>query len=234
MLREEMEQLLVGLVYGELTEEEREKVEEEIARNPEWAGVLEELRRTSGVLRVWEHEEPAVRHLVSAPVPGSLPRLARRARPLRSPALLSAAAGIAAALLLILLNAEVGIEAGRFHLSLGREPAPLVLQDAALEEPSDLGSSGGPFVTEDDFLRSQAELIRFVAALLSESEDRQTDRFLTALAQYARDAEVRRDGDLVFMDRRLGVVEQGARDLLERVSADFPLTEIRLRPGDER
>ena len=231
MLREEMEQLLVGLVYGELTAEERERVEAEIARNPEWAEVLEELRRTSGILRVWEDEEPAVRHLVSAPAPGSL---ARRARPLRRPALLSAAAGIAAALLLIALNAEVGIEAGRFHVSLGKEPAPLVPQDATLGEPLDLGSSGGPFVTEDDFLRSQAELIRFVAALLSESEDRQTDRFLTALSQYASDVEERRDGDLVFMDRRLGVVEQGARDLLERVSADFPLTEIRLRPGDER
>jgi hypothetical protein len=234
MQSEEMEQLLVGYIYGELSEEERKLVEVELERDEEWSKVLDELRRTSRVLREWEDVEPGVRHLVTRPAEGAGTGGADRRRlPWRS--IVPAAAGIAAALLLVLWNARVDYEEGRFSLSLGRSPSPASLSPTEKAGvPFDQEGGLGPYVTEEDFVRSQAELVRFVAALLEESEDRQGDRFLTALAEYAKDVETRREGDLVFMDRRLGVVEEGARDLLDRVSADFPVTELRSRGGDNQ
>jgi hypothetical protein len=222
MRREEMEELLVGYLYGELGAEERERVEREIDRDPQWSEVLEDLRRTDGILRRWEEEEPGLRHLVAAPREEALPR--RPGRP-RWRAAVPAVVGVAAALLLVAMRAEVRVEDGRFELSFGREPAPV--PSPAPTRAAGLETERGPFVTEDDFLRSQAELVRFVAALMDESESRQNERFITTLAEYARAAETRREGDLVFMDRRLGVVEEGARDLLDRVGAEFPISNVR-------
>lgn len=235
MRREEMEQLLVGYIYGELGADEREAVLREIERDPEWAKVLEELRSASGILRKWEDEEPAVRHMVASPPPPS-PRPGRTSRSAAAwRRFAPGAIAVAAALLLVAFNARFDYEEGRLGLSLGRAPEPERIAPAGVRGgPLDLSEAPSPYVTEEDFVRSQAELVRFVAALLEESEGRQSDRFLTALAQYGQEWQAQREGDLVFMDRRLGVVEDGARDLLDRVSADFPVSELRSRGGETR
>lgn len=217
MRREEMEQLLVGYLYGELEPDERAEVERELDRNPEWAEILEELRSTTGILRQWEDEEPAVRHLLAAsPAPATGGRSARPARPRRRfSALASVAAGVAAAALLIVLNTEVGVEDGRMRISFGRAPRETAEPAVGGSVPLELGTTvsapaGGPYLSEEDFLRSQAELVRFVATLIRDSEERQADKFMNTLAEYARELQEKREGDLVTMDRRLNVVEEDA------------------------
>lgn len=233
MRREEMEQLLVGYLYGELTPGERAAVERELDRDPAWAEVLEELRSTVGILRRWEDEDPAVHTVLAAPdgtergVRNERPRRLRR----RWAPFVPAAVGVAAALLLVVVHTEVGVEEGRFRISFGKAPREAEEIPASESVPLELGTTvssprGVPFVTEEDFLRSQAELVRFVATLIRDSEERQSDMFVNAFAEYARELEEKREGDFVLMDRRLNVVEEGARDILDRVTSDFPLTKV--------
>ncbi|MFH1277533.1 MAG: hypothetical protein ABIK65_04030 [Candidatus Eisenbacteria bacterium] len=229
MRREEMEQVLVGYLYGELTPEERITVERELRLDPAWVEVLEELRSTVGILRRWEDEDPAVRTVLTTP--GTPDREVRRDRPPRvrrrwGP-IVPAAVGVAAALILVVANTEVGVEDGRFRLSFGKARIERVETAIPASVPLELGTTvsspgAGPYVTEEDFLRSQAELVRFVATLLRDSEERQSDRFLNAFAEYARELEEKREGDFVVMERRLNVVEDGARDILDRVKSDIP------------
>ena len=68
MRREEMEQLLVGYLYGELSPEERARVEERLGVDREWAQTFEEMRATSGVLRRWEADDPGVRFVFTLPL----------------------------------------------------------------------------------------------------------------------------------------------------------------------
>lgn len=223
MDRTEMEQLLVGYLYGELSPEERTIVEKEMAENPEWKEELESLRATSGLLRKWEDEDPGVRFVMTT-VPEqrtarSLPRFLR----VRGKHLWGAAAGVAAALLILSLNTSVSVDEGRVSLSFGRSPAPPLLLDPASEGiPLQLASGidgpvGRDYITRDDFLRSQSELIRFVAALIRDSEDRQTSQFASTLQDYARDVETMHEGEMVFMEQRMGAVEQNTRDFLQTV-----------------
>ena len=224
--REEMEQLLVGYLYGELSEAERIRVEEELERDPEWAAVLDDLRSTVGVLRKWENVEPPVRNVI-APAPAAPAADARRSarRPVRWRSFAPAAAGVAAALLLIGLKADMTVDNGRFQIAFGGTPEPVLSEQAAESVPLEL-EAGAPFVTEDYFLRSQAELVRFVATLIRESEDRQSEQFVNAFTGYAAQLEQDREGDLLLLDQRLGFIEDGTQDILERVNSDFPVSTV--------
>jgi len=222
MGREEMEQLLIGYLYGELNAGERARVEKRLDEGGEWAALLEELRGTVGLLRRWEMEEPSVRTVVAA-APAAAAAGRRSARGVRRSlrVLAPVAAGVAAALLVVLLNGRLDVKQGRLQLSLGRAAAPEENVAGGPAVPLTFGDRGG-FLSEEEYLRGQAEMVRLVAAMMQESEERQDDRFVAAFAEYARDFQEQREGDLVLMDRRLGVVEKGARDLLRRVSDDNP------------
>jgi len=224
MHREEMEQLLVGYLYGELSAEERTVVEERLAADREWADALAEMRRASGLLRRWETSEPGVRFVFAQPSEGVGSGRRERFSRLRRTAIWPAAIA-AAALLLLVLNTRVQVDEGRFQLSFGRAPSPTVV--AGEEEGEAPGIPLEPvfanqYVDRDMFLRSQAELIRFVATLIRESEDRQRTELVNTLGSYAREAQVQREGDLLFVDHRLDAVEGGTQDILRRVQAGFP------------
>ncbi len=229
--RKEMEQLLVGYLYGELSEAERVRVEEELERDPEWTAVLDDLRSTVGVLRRWEDVESPVRNVIAAATVAGAGRSGRR--PIRWRPFVPAAVGVAAALLLIVLKADMSVDDGRFQIAFGGAPAPVLTERPAESVPLEL-EAGAPYVTEDYFLRSQAELVRFVATLIRESEDRQAEQFVTAFAGYAAQLELEREGDLLLMDQRLGVVEDGALDILERVNSDFPVSTVPVDRGRSR
>jgi hypothetical protein len=177
------------------------------------------------VLRRWEADDPGVRFVFA--LPQGEARGARRgrfARLRRTPAY-AAAVGVAAALLLIVFSARVQMEEGRMTLSFGRAPSAVDVVGQVGEEASGLPIEpvlAGQYVDRDYFLRSQAELIRFVATLIRESEDRQQAELVNILGSYAREAQVQREGDLLFVDRRLDAVEGGTQDILRRVQAGFP------------
>jgi len=225
MNREEMEQLLVAYLYDELSPEERARVEEQLAADREWAEALQEMRATSGVLRRWENADPGVRFVFTLPEGEARGvRRGRLARLRRTPAWV-AVVGVAAALLLVVLNARVELEKGRMTLSFGRAPTAVELAGPGGEETSGFPIEpvlAGQYVDRDYFLRSQAELIRFVATLIREGEDRQQAELVNFLGSYAREAQVQREGDLLFVDQRLDAVEGGTQDILRRVQAGFP------------
>lgn len=235
-----MEELLVGYLYGELSSEERERVEREIARDPVWEKTLEEMRGVSGLLRRMEEPEPKVRFAWTAlserrPFPR---RMSAAPRLLRRRTLWSVAAGVAAAVLLILGNARVTLDEGRVAFSLGRSSSPDVFLEAPDRGvPLQLTSGGGAvapvadYITREDFLRGQAELVRFVATLIRESEDRQADRYLATFQNYLRDAESERQDDMFLMDRRLGEMEEGTRDIMNRIDTEH--NDARTGPPEE-
>ena len=223
-----MEELLVGYLYGELSAEERERVEREIARDPEWERTLEEMRGVSGLLRRMDEPEMDVRFAWTA-----LPERRRSGRTLpssprwyRRRSFWGVAAGLAAAVLLILGNARVSFEEGRVAFSLGHG-GPATVFDAPdqgvplqLVSGNPAGAPSGDYITREDFLRGQAELVRFVATLIQESEDRQADRFLTAFRDYVEDVELERHGEMLLMDQRLGDVEENARNIRHEMGTE--------------
>ena len=222
-----MEELLVGYLYGELSAEERNRVEREIAHDPDWERTLEELRGASGLLRRMDEPEMDVRFAWTA-----LPERRRSGRTVlsaprwyRRRSFWGVAAGLAAAVLLILGNARVSVEEGRVAFSLGKGPATVF--DAPdhgvplqLVSGDPAGAPPGDYITREDFLRGQAELVRFVATLIQESEDRQADDFLAAFREYVEDVELERHGDMLLMDQRLGDVEDNARSIRDEMETE--------------
>lgn len=238
----EREEQLIAYLYGELSPEENEAVARRIAADATWAEDWKTLQSTVGVLRRWEDAEAPVRHVVAGrtrdeDVPLSAPASSRRpssraSRPRR--ARWSRWAGwsvAAAAVLLLLTQTEVSRERDGVTVRFGRtadDRVPVMTssgsespfggqQGVSLVQP--VGSNVSSYLSKEEFVQSQEELIRFLATLIRDSEDRQMARWASAFEDYAQGFELQHDADLGAMNQRVGQMERSAQTLIREIGA---------------
>lgn len=236
----EREEQLIAYLYGELSPEENESVARRIAADAAWAEDWKTLQGTAGVLRRWEDVEAPVRHIVAgntrgeeAPVSAPASSRARRAsRPARAPwSRLAGWSVAAAAVLLLLTQTEVSRDQDGVAVRFGRtadDRAP-VMTSSSSESPigaqrgvslvQPVSSNVSSYVSKDEFVQSQEELIRFLATLIRDSEDRQMARWTSAFGDYAQGFELQHDADLGAMNQRVGQMEQSAQTLIREIGA---------------
>ena len=234
----EREEKLIAYLYGELSPEENEAVARQIAADSSWADDWKTLQSTVGVLRRWEDAEPPVRHpaaVTTARSSAPLDRASRVSRPavLRSKRNWSRWAGwsvAAAAILLLITQTEVSREDGALTVRFGKAAydrmpvmtstgtgTPLSAQGGvSLVRP--VGAPVSSYITKEEFLQSQEELIRFLATLVRESEDRQMTRWASAFENYAKSLELQHEADLGVMSERVGEMERSAQSLIRGMS----------------
>lgn len=228
---ENREELLVASLYGELSGEEEERVQDHIASCAECREEWETLQSTAGLLRQWEDTDSPVRYRMAAPPIETERRssrssrktgLLRRLRRSTAPAYIVAAA----ALLLVVFNLNLSVDNGRLTVGFGREATDgqSDVSDAVALDPSTLGgvplgipvgSEVSRYVSRDDFLQSQGELIRFVATLIRESEDRQIENLGAILQEYLQEVEMQRETDLGMLGAKVDEVERSTRNVLQ-------------------
>ncbi len=232
----EREEQLIAYLYGELSPEENEAVARRIAADAKWGEEWKNLQSTVGVLRRWEDAEAPVRHVVAGrTLDAGLPAAGRR--PKRAPrprrALWSRWAGwsvAAAAVLLLLTQTEVSRDSDGVTLRFGRTAedrapvmtssgaeSPFGAQGVSLVQP--VSSPMSSYISKDEFVQSQEELIRFLATLVRDSEDRQMARWATAFEDYAQGFELQHEADLGVMNQRVGQVERSAQTLIREIGA---------------
>ncbi len=224
----EREELLIAYLYGELSPDQARAVKRSIDTEPEWTDEWNEIRSTVGVLRKWEDVEPPVHHVMtqangerrSSRSGGSL--LRKRLRSTRAIAL----AVSAAALLLVLLNTNMEWENGRVGISFGAPESSRYVERASTEPGPEMGvplelasDAASSYLRRDEYLKSQGEMIRFLATLIRESEDRQVNFLTRSMQDYIQDAEVMREADIGIMGAKVDEMERSTETLLKQIAA---------------
>ncbi len=224
------EELLVASLYGELSGEEEEMVRKHLASCAACREEFETLQSTTGILRQWDDVESPVQYRMAESIAETerrssrssrKPGLLRRLRHSSAPAYIVAAA----ALLLVVFNIDLSVEDGRLSVGFG-DQMPDVSQELSNAEidPQSLGGVplGMPvgnevarFVSRDDFVQSQGELIRFVATLIRESEDRQIENLGAIMHEYLQGVELQRETDLGMLGAKVDEVERSTQSVLQ-------------------
>jgi len=226
-------ELLVSYLYDELDASERQAFESHLNSCAECRVELGALRSTRGLLTSWAPPEPdfgfrIIRGAGAAPPPR--PALARWFRP---------AWGFAAAAVLVLAAAaaiaHVEIRYGRDGLvvrtgwSRDAAPAPVASQVAAVPAPvlnpttwkEDVDLLDRRLRTIEAAVRSQnlatlqahmpdSEMLRRVAAMVSQSETRQQQEVGVRLTEFARAVDRLRTADLAMMQRNVNSTSDAA------------------------
>lgn len=223
---------LIDLLYGEIDDESRARVEAHLSVCGECRIELDQMRSAQAQLATWSVPEPELGFaLVSA-------RERRRADARRYwlPAGLAAAAALVLAAGAAIANLEVRYDGeglsvrtgwGRPVTEAARPPEAVSSPEPTLAPTAvSLSATGSPWREDlaalERRLRTEftavpapaagspagdAELLRRVQALIDESESRQRRELALRVAQVVREFDVQRQTDLVRIQRGLGALE---------------------------
>ena len=198
MMPEITDELLIEYLYDEVDDEQRQAVETYLDAHPEKRKELEELRQTRGILAQWEDEEPASQVVFVTDKSRRFSRTTWRIG-------VVSALAVAAVLVLMFADFEVGVRDGRFHFAAGRSPTsaePLVQES---DRPLTVG----------EFAAIQGEYFDLTRRLIEASELRQRQ----ALMQVAEDVEAKRRQDLYYVGRGIQNVGRSAEYGFEQTGA---------------
>ncbi len=229
----EWEERLAAFLYGELEPAEADRMRAHLDRCDRCRNVFHEMKGTEALLRRWEDVDSPVRHMLADAGESRPAASSRRGRSPSAARRLRAALpllGAAAALLLLVLHADFRKEGNRYSLSFGGggreegmspggDPAGGSTLDEGVPLALPVSAKRVDYVDRDEFFRSQAELIRFVATLIRESEDRQVEHLSGLLRDYVKEVEVQRRDDLGAFGAKVDSVERKARAEFEALGA---------------
>jgi hypothetical protein len=216
-------ELLLGYLYDDLAAGDRAAFDAHLATCADCRDEVSALRQTRASLTSWAPPEPDLGfHIVRSSTPAS----SRTARWRLSPAWgLAAAAALTLAVSAAVANLEIRVGAGGVVVRTGWGPSPAAADTPALQastaalqkvearvkelesqlaaRPATAATVTGPAVPVNRM--TDADIVRLVRQLVSDSEQRQQDVLARQILQVSRDTEVARRNDL---DRMLTAYRQ--------------------------
>ncbi len=186
---------LPALLYGELSEAEREKMMAHISACSQCRKAWEELKNTEAVmLELGEEEPPAGMVFVAEEPAGFLRKLSTLLEP--RGALRWGLAAAAALLALWILKPAVSYRDGDFSLSFGKQAV------APSAVPSDF---------EQRMQAERIETLKLVSRMMLEQEQQQRRDYTLTLAEFARGLERQRRDDMRMIGSGLENVQQNTQ-----------------------
>lgn len=191
---EEVKLELPGLLFGELSESERERLLSHISKCDGCRREWNELKSTEAVMMELGEEEP----------PADMVFIAKESEKVWKKALdwLFAPGGVrwgfAAAMVLVALwvaKPNISYKEGGFSLSFGRIEPVETIASAAIEK---------------QLQADRLETLRLVSQMLAENSENQQREYNLALASLARDLDLRRHDDLRWMETSLTDIQRNS------------------------
>lgn len=190
---------LLDVLYGEASADTRRQVETHTASCAACRDELQAFRAVRSDLSYWK-------------APEARPLLPRRPS-LRLPSFLAAAAA-----LLVAMGAGIGLsgselrfEKGRFAFRLGRGPGAELLESALAAQEArhrqEILALRAEIVRSSSMQAADDPLLERVAAMIRESESRQSQRFTASLANLDERSEARRRYDLARIGAGLAYLD---------------------------
>lgn len=203
---------LIGYLYQDMEPGEQATVKAHLTQCPACREEMEQLARTTHVLRTWPDEEPN-RNLVFVQERTSRWR-SRMPDWLRGwsgrRVAMGMAIGIASVLIILALaNLEATYTHGDFNLKLSLLPRPR----------ADLEPSQDPLtapVTQREFAAWQRQSLQLIQEMMQLTEERQRQERALTLAQFAGEMELQRRQDLRQVGEGLEVIELSAENRFRR------------------
>lgn len=198
---DDVRELLVDYLYGEMDKGEVKKFEGHIKRCTSCKTELASLQATSKLLQQWPDIDPKMQ-LVFVKEKRALSDSLRSVVPWRAPRLPKLAFGLATALaslllLLALTNTTISLKNGNFELSASLFGRPKSAPTA-------------PVITEADLIELQRANLLLCERLVRESEDRQKREIALALTELVRSADYQRTLDMQLFGRGLEEIQERA------------------------
>jgi hypothetical protein len=205
---------LIGYFYADLDSSEKADFEAHLAKCKACQKELEQLTKTTKILRAWADEEPNL-NLAFVQERTSLWKtlLPSRLRGLRWRRLsLGLTVSFAAILaVLALLNLEAGYQQGNFTLKLSLLPRPSA-ESKASPDPLDTP------VTQREFSVWQQQSLQLIQEMIQAAELRQRRELQRVMAQFARDLDLQRRQDLQLVGKGLEVFQSSNEDRFYRTN----------------
>ena len=198
MTPEITDDLLIDYLHDEVDDAQRQAVEAYLETHPEKRKELEGLRQTRGILAQWEDVEP------SSQVVFVTDKSRRFSRTTWRIGVVSTLA-VAAVLLLMFADFEIGVRDGRFHFAAGRSQA----------SPDTLIQVSDRPLTVGQFAAIQSEYFDLTRRLIEASELRQRQ----ALMRVVDDVETKRKQDLYYVGQGIQNVGRSAEYGFEQTGA---------------
>lgn len=205
---------LVGYIYEELDSEERAVLETHLAKCKDCQKELQQLAKTTNILRAWPDEEPNLNFvfvqestsLWKALLPDWLSGLGWRR--------ISLGLTVSFAAILVILalsNLEARYQPGNFSLKLSLLPRPSA-ESTAIPDPLDRP------VTQREFGEWQQQSMQLIQEIIQAAEARQRHELELALAQFAKDMDLQRRQDLQLVGKGLEVFQLSNENRFHRTN----------------
>lgn len=192
-----MPERLVSLVYEELDADQSTEVRAHLDACEACRGIYEELSSTTHLLAEWKDVAPETNFVFVTETASRWAERWRRIRGLgwgRRLALGIPALAAAALLVLAILNVRVDVQEGRWSAAFSILPR----QEVSIPREQLI----------DALDQVQSETLLLVSRMLEESEDRQRRENAVAMAQLARDVDLKRQRDLRLVGQGIEGLQQ--------------------------
>jgi len=208
----ECQQLLVSWFYGELSDEEREQMEEHLSHCPRCQQAKEKILQAKGILEQWEVGEPPWRSLI---LPGREPWwrgwyywLLGGAGPLRRVAAIGAMVAVVGLVVFSLVNLRVSYAGGDFSLGLSLMPPQREVVRIGVDREA----------LQQEILRAQETTLNIMNQLILDYRQEQQEEVATALQRLAAEWELLRRADLEYIGDGFDLIQQQTYSDLQRTN----------------
>ena len=208
----ESQRLLVSWLYGELSDGEREQMEEHLSRCPHCRQAKEKILQAKGILEKWEVGEPPWRSLI---LPGREPWwrgwyywLFGGATPLRRLAAIGTMVAVVGLVALSLLNLRVSYAGGDFSVGMSLIPLQREVVRVGVDRVA----------LQQEILRAQQATLDIVNRLVLDYRQRQQEEVAAALQRLAGEWELLRRADLEYFGDGIDLIQQRTYQDLQRTN----------------
>jgi len=208
----ESQQLLVSWLYGELSDEEREQMEEHLSHCPHCRQAKEQILQAKGVLEHWEVGEPPWRNLV---LPGREPWwkgwyywLFGGATPLRRVAAIGAMVAIVALVGCSLLNLRVNYSGGDFSIGMSLIPLQREVVSIGVEREA----------LQQEILRAQEATLYIMNQMNLDYRLKHQEEIAGALQKIVAEWELLRRADLENIGDGFDLIQRQTYSDLQRTN----------------
>ncbi len=219
----ESQRLLVSWLYGDISDEEKEQMEEHLSGCPHCRQAKERILQAKGVLEQWEVGKPRWKSLI---LPGREPWwkgwyywLFGGATPLRRVAAIGAMVAVVALVVFSLLNLRVSYAGGDFSLGLSLIPPQREVVRVGADREA----------LRQEILRAQEATLNMVNRLILDYRQRQQEEVAGALQRLAAEWELLRRADLEYIGDGFELIQQQTYSDLQRTNQLLNLVLISAR-----